>query len=133
MAPRKKAVDKEVLEVQEVQPITDVNDTDTDTGNPDTDTGNPDPEPEIPVDREVVRLQVEFHRVDKIMAEVETGKTIEEAILVDVKLAEIFETKDIIVRDTRNSNYHLFKKGVEPKATANVDGVWTQPVSYSIA
>ena len=79
-------------------------------------------------------LTVDFNVIDKIMKRINVhGDHIEEAIKVDPMLASKFAAHPwLICRDTRNGFYHLFKSGVTPKATVNHDGIWTQPVSYSI-
>lgn len=79
------------------------------------------------------RLVVDFRRVDAIMKGINSGLPIEEAIKVDIELNQLFQINPhLIVRDTRNSFFHLFKVGITPQATTDYNGVWRKPVSYSI-
>ena len=78
------------------------------------------------------RHLIKFYELDLIMKEIEAGKPIEEAITVVPKWGALFrEHPNLIVRDTRDSLYFLFKIGVKPRATRNQNGIWTQPCSYS--
>lgn len=126
MAPRKKKpVDMEVQEVQEVLPK------EGEVTPPNPEPPVP-PKPEPPVETTTIRLNVEFHRIDAIMAELASEKPLSEAIKVDAELSALFETNgDLIVRESRDSRYIRFKNGVDAKFTANSDGIWTEPVSYT--
>lgn len=78
-------------------------------------------------------VTVPFVELFTVMKELKAGKSLDEAIRTSPTLYPIWHVHaHIIARDTRDSRYWLFKDGVEPKASANYDGVFTDAISYCL-
>jgi hypothetical protein len=95
-------------------------------------------EPPSVVPEVAKRLNVHYSVMDVVVAtynetDGDVSAKFTAAIASSEELKSEFDAyKHLIVRESRNGYYFLIKEATAIKAAATWDGVWVQPVSYSI-
>lgn len=105
--PKAKKAPKVITKTEEVSPVT---------------------SPELPI-----YMDVSYWVMDRIIAEVASGKAIEEAISFDARIAGAYEGHPfIVVRESRNAYYYALRADLPLLASTTPKGLGIVPVSFAM-